>query len=329
MDTLTFSVDESDNGSRLDKVLTAHAAEMSRARMQALIKQGHVTLDGSTVVDPGQRLRTGQDVAIRIPEPVAAEPQAERLPLEILYEDEALIVLNKPAGMVVHPGAGREEGTLVNALLAHCGDSLSGIGGVKRPGIVHRLDRLTSGVMVVAKTDRAHRSLSSQFAAHGRDGRLHRQYRGFCWNAFIRPTLTIDARIGRHPTSRRKMAIVPEPHGRDAVTHAMRIFEYGEGSLIVTEFAAQLETGRTHQIRVHLTSEGHPLIGDPVYGRGFANREAQLPARVRAAIEALSRQALHAELLVFEHPVTGEEMEFEAGLPSDMQSLQTALTEWT
>ncbi len=342
--SLNFEISPEDHGQRLDRVLTAAADDMSRARVQALIKQGQVTIDGEIVVDPGAKLRTGQALAMIIPPAQEAEPKGEALPLDIVFEDGHVLVLNKPAGLVVHPGAGRQDGTLVNALIAHCGDSLSGIGGVKRPGIVHRLDRLTSGLMVVAKTDRAHRSLSEQFAAHGRDGRLHRQYRGFAWNRFVRPTLFADGRIGRHPTSRRKMAIVPEPHGREAVTHAMRAAEYAPPDrdadrsaapheavpgLIVTEFTAVLETGRTHQIRVHLTALGHPLLGDPVYGRGFASRETQLPPGVRAALELLDRQALHAEVLAFEHPQTRKACEFEVELPDDLARLQKALSDWS
>ncbi|MEM9030095.1 MAG: RluA family pseudouridine synthase [Pseudomonadota bacterium] len=325
MTRLTFLADQSGAGQRLDRVLVNASGDLSRSRIQALIRLGHVTIDGAAVHDPSRRILLGQEIALDVPDALPSEPAAEAIPLNILYEDNDLIVVNKPAGLAVHPGAGREAGTLVNALLAHCGDSLSGVGGVKRPGIVHRLDRLTSGVMVVAKNDRAHVGLSEQFAAHGRDGRLVRRYRGLAWGRFARPSIVIDARIGRSPVSRRRMAVVHEPNGRSAITRIARAEEFNLDLAPVTEFTAELETGRTHQIRVHMTSIGHPLLGDSVYGKGFASREAQLGDEQRAALLAMDRQALHAELLGFAHPIRGDHLEFHADMPADFARLRDAL----
>lgn len=322
----TVRIEISTPGTRLDRLLADCADGLSRSRVQSLIREGQATVDEQVVVDPGLRVKTGQVVTLAVPEAKPAEPAPEGIPLDIAYEDDHLIVLNKPAGLVVHPGAGRDDGTLVNALIAHCGETLSGIGGVRRPGIVHRLDRLTSGLMVVAKTDLAHRSLSDQFAAHGCDGRLVRRYVGFAWGKMLRPHLTIDAPIGRSHTSRRKMAVVKEPVGRRAVTHITRSAHFVQNDMELMEFVAELETGRTHQIRVHMASVGHPLLGDPVYGKGYATRESRLNEAARAALTALNRQALHAEALGFEHPVTGEQLKFEAELPDDLLCLRRALT---
>ena len=324
-ETLKLTVDDDAAGGRLDRVLTGAAHDLSRNRVQGLIRTGCVTLDAVVVADPGLRLRAGQMVELAIPDAVPAAPQGEDIALDIVHEDADLIVINKPAGMVVHPGAGRNEGTLVNALIAHCGSSLSGIGGVKRPGIVHRLDRLTSGLMVAAKSDRAHAGLARQFAAHGRDGRLTRRYRGFAWGRFVRPLELVAARIGRHPTSRRRMAVVAEPHGRHAATHVSRVRTFGRDGADVSEFTAELETGRTHQIRVHLASIGHPLLGDPLYASGYRTREQALGDEAKGALAALARQALHAEHLGFDHPITGEAMAFEAELPADLTRLAEAL----
>ena len=326
-DRFSFTVDEGGAGDRLDRALASAVADMSRSRLQALIRTGQVTLDEFIVVDPGTRLRPGQLIELVVPPVEPAEPRAQNIPLDVVYEDADLIVIDKPAGLVVHPGAGRGDGTLVNALIAHCGDSLSGIGGVSRPGIVHRLDRLTSGLIVVAKNDRAHAGLARQFAAHGADGRLTRRYRGFAWGRFVRPRASVEARIGRHPTSRRRMAVVAEPNGRHAVTHIESVTSYGHDGADVTEFTAELETGRTHQIRVHLASIGHPLLGDVVYGGGYRTREQHLSAAAQAALIALARQALHAEHLGFEHPVSGEPLAFDADLPADLARLRQSLSE--
>ena len=239
--------------------------------------------------------------------------------------DDDLLVLNKPKGLVVHPAAGHETGTLVNALIAHCGTSLSGIGGVKRPGIVHRLDKDTTGLMVVAKNDRAHQSLTAQFADHGRTGALRRGYMAFVWGAPSRSHGTIDQPIDRHPFAREKMAV--RQGGRHAVTHweMLESFEGRDGKPLAALLACQLETGRTHQIRVHLGHVGHPLIGDDVYGSGFRTKANQLGTPAKTAVAALGRQALHACLLQIEHPATGEIMNWQSGLPEDLVLLQSAL----
>ena len=239
-------------------------------------------------------------------------------------------MVNKPAGLVVHPGAGNWSGTLVNALIHHCGDSLSGIGGVRRPGIVHRLDKDTSGVLVAAKTDRAHKALSAAFADHGRDGDLERAYLALVWNIPARATGTVDAPLGR-AADRVRRAVVPE--GRDdarrAVTHYTVLERYGEGRPDAAQAAlveCRLETGRTHQIRVHMAHIGHPLIGDRDYGTGFRTKANRLPEPLRSAVEAFPRQALHAWLLAFRHPATEEPMRFEAPMPADMAGLVEAFS---
>ena len=239
-------------------------------------------------------------------------PAAEDIPLNIVFEDDEIIVIDKPRGMVVHPAAGKTTGTLVNALIAHCGASLSGIGGVRRPGIVHRLDKDTTGLMVVAKTDRAHAKLAAQFADHGRTGPLERGYLAFVWGAPDRPRGTIDQPIDRHPHARDKMAVRPgRPGGHHPLGGAGALSQGSDGKPVASLLACRLETGRTHQIRVHLAHAGHPLIGDPVYGPGFRTKVARLAPKAAAAVEALGRQALHAYLLAIEHPVTGQR----AGVP--------------
>jgi 23S rRNA pseudouridine1911/1915/1917 synthase len=246
--------------------------------------------------------------------------------LDIVYEDASLIVINKPAGLVVHPAAGHATGTLVNALIAHCGESLSGIGGVKRPGIVHRLDKDTTGLMVVAKTDRAHKVLSDQFADHGRTGPLERAYLALCWGVPDRPLMTIEAALDRHPHNREKMSVVREERGRHAITHITRLAVFGRKNEPVAALVkCELETGRTHQIRVHMTHIGHPLMGDPVYGTGFRTKIVHLPEAAARGLQALNRQALHATLLGFAHPETGEHLSFERAPPADFQRLHDGL----
>ncbi len=325
-------VDEDGSGQRLDHYLAVRpeliAQSLSRTRIQSLIESGLVWLDEAPALVAKTKLRAGQIVEIDVPEAAPAEPLPEKIPLDIRFEDDFLVVLDKPAGLVVHPGAGHETGTLVNALIAHCGESLSGIGGVKRPGIVHRLDKVTSGLLVVAKTDAAHQGLSKLFADHGRSLPLTREYLAICWGAPDRSSGTIEAPLGRHAIQREKMAVVPEARGREAVTHWRLLEKFGadrEGKPVASLIACELETGRTHQIRVHMAHVGHPLLGDDVYGAGFKTKAKQLSPEAQEALAALGRQALHARALGFEHPVTGEELLFESAPPQDFARLLDAL----
>jgi 23S rRNA pseudouridine1911/1915/1917 synthase len=322
-ETLTVAPDEA--GERLDRVLAARVAELSRSRHKALILAGRVAIDGATIRDPGHRVNAGATIALELPPPADPTVAPEPIPLAVVYEDDELIVIDKPAGLVVHPAAGNWTGTLVNALIAHCGESLSGIGGVRRPGIVHRLDKDTSGLMVAAKTDRAHRALARQFADHGRAGPLRRGYLAFVWGAPERPRGTIDKPIDRHPRARDKMAV--RVGGRDAVTHWEVLERYGgaDGEPVASLIACRLETGRTHQIRVHLASIGHPLLGDDVYGPGFKTKANRLRPEARIALQALGRQALHAYLLAIEHPSQGTNREFRSELPHDLARLRHSL----
>lgn len=317
-------------GQRIDQYLAkALEGELSRSRIQALIRDGAVEVDGQAVLEPKLKLRANQNIAITIPEPVDPEPQAENIPLDILYEDNDLIVVNKPAGLVVHPGNGNWSGTLVNALVYHCGDTLSGIGGVRRPGIVHRLDKDTSGVMVVAKNDHTHKHLSDQFADHGHEGVLRRLYVALVWDAPAGMRGTIDAPLGRSTRDRTRQAVVrPErADARHAVTHYVLLEKFGakeDASAMASLMECSLETGRTHQIRVHMAHLGHPLVGDMEYGAAFKTKANRLPDDVRAEVIAFPRQALHAKHLAFEHPANGELMEFDAEIPDDMAKLIVA-----
>ena len=321
-----------DEGSiRLDRVLAVRLAEMSRSRLKALILAGQVSINsvsvGSAPIrDPAYHVSAGDTITIDVPQAVAAEPAGEDIALDIVYEDDDIIVIDKPKGLVVHPAAGHETGTLVNALIAHCGASLSGIGGVKRPGIVHRLDKDTTGLMVAAKNDRAHKSLTEQFADHGRTGAMRRGYMALVWGVPNRQRGTVDAPIDRHPHAREKMAV--REGGREAVTHweLQQAFNGRDGKPVASLLACQLETGRTHQIRVHLSHIGHPLMGDAVYGSHFKTKAGHLGPQSRAALAALGRQALHAYLLALEHPRTGELLHWEAALPEDLVLLRAALT---
>jgi 23S rRNA pseudouridine1911/1915/1917 synthase len=311
-------------GERLDRALTAHLEELSRSRLKALILAGHVTISGRTIRDPSHHVNAGDEIAVALPPAAAAEPAPEPIPLAVVHEDDDIIVIDKPRGLVVHPAAGNWTGTLVNALIAHCGASLSGVGGVRRPGIVHRLDKDTTGLMVVAKNDRAHRALAAQFADHGRTGPLERGYLAFAWNAPDRPKGVIDKPIDRHPQARERMAVRAD--GRRAVTHWQVLERYPPaGAAVASLLACRLETGRTHQIRVHLAAIGHPLLGDDVYGPGFKTKAALLPPAAQEALAALSRQALHAYMLGFEHPVGGEHLVFRSELPPDLARLRHAL----
>ncbi len=309
---------------RLDKALSLAFPDVSRARFQALIAEGAVSVEGLPVREPKHKVKPGDVLRVVLPEAAPAAPLPEAMDLVIVHEDKDVIVIDKPPGLVVHPGAGNETGTLVNALIAHCGESLSGIGGVKRPGIVHRIDKDTSGLLVVAKNDRAHHGLSEQFAAHGRDGRLERSYLALVWGVPERRSGTIDAAIDRSTANRQKMAVSRSANARHAITHYELLESLGKppaASLI----RCQLETGRTHQIRVHMAHIGHPLLGDDVYGAGFRTSARKLGPAAREALNRLNRQALHATSLGFEHPVTGRLLRFESPAPDDFAKLLDAL----
>lgn len=342
-ETIAVTVAEGEAGARLDKYLTEAltskleaGAAPSRARIRQLILEGHVALESaggaSAVAEPARRVKEGERWRVTLPPPVAAKPLGQAIPLDVVYEDADLIVVVKPAGLVVHPAPGNADMTLVNALIAHCGETLSGIGGERRPGIVHRLDKETSGLMVVAKTDRAHKGLAAQFAAHGRDGKLARAYTALVWGVPAPKRGTVDANIARSSHNRMKMAALKArldedgddiTAGRRAITHYAVKAEYAGG--LVARVECRLETGRTHQIRVHMTAIGHPLLGDPTYGTGMKSRKTKLSVDAQTALERLARQALHAHHLGFEHPVTGEKMSFDAELPADMRGLVAAL----
>jgi 23S rRNA pseudouridine1911/1915/1917 synthase len=315
------------HGERLDRWLARQWPAYSRSRLQALVAAGAVSVDAAPARDAGARLKAGQRVRLAVPPPTPAEPIAQAMPLAIVHEDDALIVIDKPAGLVVHPAGGHEDGTLVNALIAHCGESLSGIGGVKRPGIVHRLDKDTSGLLVVAKTDRAHRALSAQFADHGRTGPLERAYLALVWGAPRRAQGTIEAALARSTRNREKMVVVAADKGREAITHYTVLASYPAGAAepVASLIRCELETGRTHQIRVHLAHLGHPLLGDPLYGAGFATKASRLPAAAQEALVALGRQALHAALLGFAHPAYGKALSFTVDPPADFARMQDVL----
>ncbi|HLW91232.1 MAG TPA: RluA family pseudouridine synthase [Roseiarcus sp.] len=323
----SFDVKAGDAGERLDRYLGRAAAAaglaLSRTRLKALIEAGDVSLNGALARDPAQKVAAGDRIVVSPPAPEPSTLSGEDIPLDIVFEDDHLLVLDKPAGLVVHPAAGHAKGTLVHALIAHCGDSLSGIGGVKRPGIVHRLDKDTSGLLVVAKSDAAHQGLAALFADHGRAGSLKREYLALIWGAMEKSAGTIDAPIARHPRQREKMAVVGLGLGlgRRAVTHWRLEKAFPAASLI----SCRLETGRTHQIRIHLAHIGRPLIGDSVYGAGFKTKATQLPEGARAALNRLDRQALHAARLGFTHPITGAALSFESQPPDDFAQLIKAL----
>ena len=327
---LGFTVDEDDAGRRLDVILAGAAKArdlvLSRTRIKALIEAEALTVDGVASRDANRRMRGGEVVRLVVPPAEPPEPRGEAIPLTIVFEDAHIVVIDKPAGLVVHPAPGHASGTLVNALIAHCGDSLSGIGGVRRPGIVHRLDKDTSGLLVVAKTDAAHRGLATLFADHGRTLSLERTYLALVWGQPDRAGGLVDAPVGRHAHDRLRMAVVPAARGRSAITHWRVRESYGpQGAPFASLLACQLETGRTHQIRVHMAHAGHPVLGDPVYARGHRGKEGRLTPAAKACLDALGRQALHAAGLAFEHPITGEAMRFTSVLPHDMRALQDVL----
>ncbi len=310
--------DDAAAGQRLDAFLAAALDGLSRTRIQALVKQGAVSDgDGRTVASLSIKVAAGQRFTIDVPPPAPARPEPQRIPLVIAYEDDHLIVIDKPSGLVVHPAPGSPDGTLVNALLAHCGESLSGIGGVARPGIVHRIDKETSGLLVVAKSDAAHAGLAAQFAEHS----IERRYTALAWGELRPLSGRIDADIGRDPAHRTRMA-VRRDGGRTARTY-YTVMERYSGLLSLIE--CRLATGRTHQIRVHLAHRGNPLVGDYLYG---GRRHLPQPWRdtaPAAAVESFGRQALHAARLGFVHPVTGEALSFRAALPQDFAALVSVL----
>ena len=298
-------------GWRLDRALAVMIPTLSRERLKALISAGHVTRADVAVRDPASKVAAGDSFAVAVPDPAPAHNEAQDIPLKIVFEDEYLIVVDKPAGLVVHPACGNLDGTLVNALLHHCRGSLSGIGGVERPGIVHRLDKDTSGLMVAAKTDRAHAGLAAQFAAHS----IERRYRAIVTGRPRPPSGRIEARLGRSSANRKKIAVVGEGQGKQAVTHYQTLALLRDAALV----ECRLETGRTHQVRVHMASIGHSLLGDAAYGRADRGHR-DLLARL-----AFHRQALHAARLGFIHPVTSNALTWESDIPADMQQLFTAL----
>jgi 23S rRNA pseudouridine1911/1915/1917 synthase len=322
---LQVTVAGDEGSTRLDRVLALRVAKLSRSRLKALILAGQVSIKSAPIRDPAYHVAAGDTITIDVPEAAAAEPAGENIALDIVYEDDDIIVIDKPKGLVVHPAAGHETGTLVNALIAHCGASLSGIGGIKRPGIVHRLDKDTTGLMVAAKNDRAHQSLTEQFADHGRTGAMQRGYLAFVWGVPNRQRGTVDAPIDRHPHAREKMAV--RDSGREAVTHweIQESFNGRDGKPVAALLACQLETGRTHQIRVHLAHIGHPLLGDAVYGPHFKTKASHLGPRSQKALAALGRQALHAYLLALKHPETGAILQWISDLPPDLTLLKDCL----
>ncbi|MSP82801.1 MAG: RluA family pseudouridine synthase [Alphaproteobacteria bacterium] len=303
-----------DAGERLDKFLARAAPDFTRVRIKALILAGHLSAGGATIIDPSGRVKSGQMYQLRCPPPTAARATPEAIPLVIVHEDAHLIVVDKPAGLVVHPAPGNRSGTLVNALMAHCAGELAGIGGVERPGIVHRLDKDTSGLIVAAKTDHAHQSLVRQFAARTID----RTYTAVVWGVLRPSSGMIEGAIGRSHHDRKRMAVVRHG-GKAALTRYTVIRDLGGVASVV---ACRLETGRTHQIRVHLAAKGHPLVGDPLYGR---RRATKLPESTRTVVANFRRQALHAGVLGFHHPVGGQAVRFESPVPDDMVRLIAAL----
>jgi len=320
-----FVVADEAAGTRLDAWVAGAVPDLGRNHAKRLVLAGHVAVGGRTIVEAKRPVKPGEVIAIDLPPAAPTAIAGEAIALSVVYEDDAVIVIDKPAGLVVHPAGGHHTGTLVNALIAHCGASLSGIGGVARPGIVHRLDKDTTGLMVVAKTDRAHRNLAAQFADHGRSGPLERGYKAIVWGVPDRPIGTIAAALGRSTRNREKIE-VKRTGGREAITHYRVAERYGAKAKPVAALVeCRLETGRTHQIRVHLASIGHPVIGDPAYASGFATKTTLLAEPARTVAANLPRQALHAWLLGFEHPETGEEMRFESPLPADMAALVSAL----
>ena len=333
---ILISASAEDSGQRLDKWLAA-ATDLSRSRIQSLMNAGAVSSDGTTLMNPSQKVQDGQTVSIEVPPPEDPIPKAENIPLDIFFEDEDLLVVNKPAGMTVHPAPGWPNGTLVNALLYHARDSLSGIGGVARPGIVHRIDKDTSGLLVVAKNDKTHQNLSGQFAEHS----VHRVYNCFVRGYPREKAGRIESRLARSPQNRKKQAVVKgtwgnveaSEHGRHAITNYEMNKGFGQkpkaalGTPLASSIECRLETGRTHQIRVHMAHLGCPLLGDPLYGKGRAFITSKNPQEIRlnTFMSGFKRQALHAYTLGFIHPGTREYIEFSSDLPPELKELENCL----
>ncbi len=317
----TVTIDAAADGERLDRALQQNLPELSRSRLKQLILSGQVSDAedgrGNVIRDPARKVKGGQIFVVILPEPEDAIPQAQAIPLDIRFEDAHLIVIDKPAGLVVHPAPGNPDGTLVNALIAHCGESLAGIGGVRRPGIVHRLDKDTSGLIVVAKTELAHRALSRDFAAR----RIARAYAAIVRGVPLPAEGEIEGNIGRSMTNRKRMAVVGAARGKPAVTRYKVERVFGDKAALIE---CRLLTGRTHQIRVHLAERGHPLIGDPVYG-GRAARAFARSGTNDTAVAYFQRQALHARHLGFIHPASGDPLAFDSDLPADMKLLLATL----
>jgi len=322
--SFSVTVPETAAGERADRFLAAALAEaapaLSRSRLKALIEEGAVTLGGRTLREPSARVKPGQVFAIILPETRPPEPEAQAMDLRVVYEDGDVIVVDKPAGLVVHPAPGNPDRTLVNALIAHCGASLSGVGGVGRPGIVHRLDKDTSGLIVAAKNDLAHQDLTRQFQARS----IERLYQAAVWGVPSPAQGSIGGAIGRDPRNRQRMAVVAKG-GKEALTHYRVVKPMARGQVSLVE--CRLATGRTHQIRVHLAAKGHPLIGDPLYGRITKARLGALSPPAREAVQGFRRQALHAASLGFHHPRSKVWLFFQSAMPRDQQSLMEKLGE--
>ena len=325
-DYIRCNVKENETGMRLDQFLASMDQIVSRTQAQRLLKSGNVLLNGVSVSAPSRKVYSGQSIQLTVPDSEPSEITPEKGELEILHEDSELVVVNKPAGMVVHPSAGHSSGTLVNYLMHHC-DDLSGIGGVLRPGIVHRLDKDTSGILVAAKTDSAHLHLSSQF----KQRTVKRQYQAIVWGVPVKEFGVVEASMARHPVRRKEMSIVKSNGDRESINtkgkHAITHWKVLKRFKIASLMACRLETGRTHQIRVHLTSIGHPLIGDKQYGKSPLKNCSGLSVELIQTIKSFRRHALHAELLGFKHPVTEEWCEFKTNLPEDFSHLLTELQE--
>lgn len=321
-----LEIKQSDVGQRLDKVLATNHDDLSRSRLKSLLTDGNLALNGTVFTSPSYKVRDGDSIKLTLPPPVSVETLAQDIPLDILHEDEAIIIVNKAAGMVVHPAEGNPDGTLVNALLGHCGDSLKGIGGEIRPGIVHRLDKDTSGVMVVAKDEVSLNFISAQFAERS----LDRNYWALCWGRPYPAEGEVEAALGRHPKNRKKMAVVIRD-GKYAKTYFKVLERFGTGvdKAAAALIQCKLATGRTHQIRVHMTEIGHSIIGDPLYGRATKDRLKHLSDEVEEQVSKLDRQMLHARTLGFIHPITKEYVFFEVEPPEDFLVALATLREMT